>query len=133
MRAHAYAYINRRWQQAADLQHAADVVHLVRRELAFPQRLQTTAHALQHLPPSPRPGRGMRSCMHRASGPSSPRSSHATRAWCDDNDDDHDVGDDGNGDADGDDDHGGGDDDGGDDDDDDTADDDDDDDDGGDH
>ena len=30
----------------------------------------------------------MRSCMHRASGPSSPRSSHATRAWCDDDDDD---------------------------------------------
>ena len=36
MCAHAYAYINRRWQQAADLQHAADVVHLVRRELVFP-------------------------------------------------------------------------------------------------
>ena len=36
MCAHAYAYINRWWQQAADLQHAADVVHLVRRELVFP-------------------------------------------------------------------------------------------------
>ena len=36
MCAHAYAHINRRWQQAADLQHAADVVHLVRRELVFP-------------------------------------------------------------------------------------------------
>ena len=47
----------------------------------------------------------MRSCMHRASGPSSPRSSHATRAWCDGDDDDDDGGDnDDNGDADGDDD-----------------------------
>ena len=36
----------------------------------------------------------MRSCMHRASGPSSPRSLHATRAWCDGDDDDDDGGDD---------------------------------------
>ena len=38
--------------------------------------------------------------MHRASGPSSPRSSHATRAWCDDGDDDDDDGGDDDGDHD---------------------------------
>ena len=47
--------------------------------------------------------------MHRASGPSSPRCSHATRAWCDGDDDDDDGGDDDyNGDAAGDDDGGDG-------------------------
>ena len=77
MCAHAYAYINRRRRQATDLQHAADVVHLLRRELVFPSGFRPLHMRCNIFLQAPGPAVG---CAH---------------ACIDGDDDDDDDGDDG--------------------------------------